>query len=172
MKLILLLLLSLVNGGFDLPGYAQKGRSRNLVAPQRPSQRNVSDQRYSDRPSTAGIKSIWFRFLEVSEMIESKSKQQSSENDAKTTKLPRSIQKSDNILGNTCKYIYSESTGQSKSLLGKVPIFLPGKHHITWGLDVLLFTADFNWNPWLLMLFHMILHQPPVRTDSTANLGI
>ena len=35
MKLILLLLLNLVNGGFDLPGYAQKGRSRHLVPPQR-----------------------------------------------------------------------------------------------------------------------------------------
>ena len=39
-------------------------------------------------------------------------------------------------------------TGQSISPLGKVPIgFLPEKHHITWVLAVLLFTAKFQMEP-------------------------
>ena len=40
MKLILFLLMNFVNGGFDLPGYAQKGRSKSLVP--RQSTRKVS----------------------------------------------------------------------------------------------------------------------------------
>ena len=39
-------------------------------------------------------------------------------------------------------------TGQSISVLGKVPIeILPGKHHITWVLAVLLFSAEFQMKP-------------------------
>ena len=39
-------------------------------------------------------------------------------------------------------------TGQSISSLGKVPIeILPGKHHITWVLAVLLFSAEFQMEP-------------------------
>ena len=39
-------------------------------------------------------------------------------------------------------------TGQSISLLGKVPIeILPGKRHITWVLAVLLFMAEFQMEP-------------------------
>ena len=39
-----------------------------------------------------------------------KSKSKSNENDVKSAKLPRSIQKSDNILGNTCKsYSFTHS---------------------------------------------------------------
>ena len=42
--------------------------------------------------------------LQLFEMQKSKSKQKSTnDNEVKSSKLPRSIQKSDNILGNTCK---------------------------------------------------------------------
>ena len=109
MKLILFLLLNFVNGGFDLPGYAQKGRSRNLVP--RQSTRKVS------KNYRGAILLIWYSisvknlenngkkgFWQWFEMQKSKSKQKvTNENDVKSFKLPRSIQKSDNILGNTCK---------------------------------------------------------------------
>ena len=46
-------------------------------------------------------------------------------------------------IDNGCIY-----TGQSISLLGKVPIeILSGKRHITWVLAVLLFLAEFQMEP-------------------------
>ena len=42
----------------------------------------------------------------------------------------------------------SKGTGQSISLIGRVPIeILPGNRHITWVLAVLLFTAEFQMEP-------------------------
>ena len=56
------------------------------------------------------------------------------------------------------------SAGQSISSIGKVPIkILLGKRHIAWVLAVSSSRQNFKWNPWLLMLFHMILDQPRTR---------
>ena len=58
-------------------------------------------------------------------------------------------------------------TVQSISSLRKVSIeILPGKRNITWVLAVLIFRQNFKWNPWLLMLFDIILDQPPTRLYS------
>ena len=52
------------------------------------------------------------------EMLKSKSKQKvTNENDVNSSKLPRSIQKSDNILGNTCKSSYNLYDIQVRILL-------------------------------------------------------
>ena len=46
------------------------------------------------------------------------------------------------------KSLFLRLTGQSISSLGKVPIeILPGKRQITWVLDVLLFSAEFQMEP-------------------------
>ena len=49
-------------------------------------------------------------------------------------------------------------TRQSMSPLGNVPIeILPGKRHIAWVWLCCFSQQIFKWNPWLLMLFQMIL---------------